>query len=152
MEENKTENQTTEVQETITAEVPATITEAPKPQPKVESPHDDFDWNVSKRNVKTYTAEERKNLEDLYSGTFVTVSNEEIINGTVVSLTKTDVVLNIGFKSDGLVPLSEFRDLPDLKVGEQVEVQVVDKENPKGQLILSRKSAKLQRAWERIMS
>ncbi|HYV94974.1 MAG TPA: 30S ribosomal protein S1 [Chitinophagales bacterium] len=127
-------------------------TEAPQPPPEVQSPHDDFDWDVSKRNVRKYTSEERSQLEELYSKTFVTVNNQEIIKGTVVSLTNTDVVLNVGFKSDGLVPLSEFRDMPDLKVGEEVEVMVMDKENPKGQLILSRKSAKMERAWERIVA
>ncbi len=125
---------------------------APQSYQQVQTPHDDFDWDVSKRNVRTYTNDEREKLEEMYSGTFVTVNNQEIIHGTVVSMTNTDVVLNVGFKSDGLVPLSEFRDTPDLKVGEVVEVMVMDKENVKGQLILSRKSAKLERAWDRIVS
>ena len=159
MEENKSENQIN--QETQTQpevqEVQEVTTlngsDQPAPQPqKVQSPHDDFDWDTSKRNVRSYSKEEREKFENMYSGTFVTVNNNEIIKGIVVSMTNTDVVLNIGFKSDGLVPLSEFRDMPDLKVGEQVEVMVVDKENPKGQLILSRKSAKMERAWERIVS
>ena len=122
------------------------------PPPKTDTPHDDFDWNVSKRNVKSYTADERNQLENQYSNTFVTINDNEILRGMVVSLTPSDVVLNIGFKSDGLVPLSEFRDMPDLKVGDEVEVLVVEKENLKGQLMLSRKSAKLERAWERIVS
>ncbi|MBA3648012.1 MAG: 30S ribosomal protein S1 [Chitinophagales bacterium] len=134
-------------------------TESPQTEtPQSESPsmsqssHDDFDWDVSKRNVKKYSKEERTELENIYGGTFVTINNNEILSGNVVSMTPTDVVLNIGFKSDGLVPLSEFRDTPDLRVGDRVEVMVVEKENLKGQLILSRKSAKMERAWEHIVS
>ena len=156
MEENKTETPQTE---TTNENLNGAETPQPEEKPakeeqpaKIESPHDDFDWNVSKRNVKTYTQEERNQLEKEYSGTFVTINDNEILKGTVVSMTPTDVVLNVGFKSDGLVPLSEFRDMPDLKVGEEVEVLVVEKENIKGQLILSRKSAKLERAWERIVN
>jgi small subunit ribosomal protein S1 len=152
LEENKTENQLDQANNehpevnTATAEQPAPETQ------KVQSPHDDFDWDTSKRNVRKYNEDDRKKYEEMYSGTFVSVNNNEIVQGKVVSKTNTEVVLNIGFKSDGLVPLSEFRDLPDLMVGDEVEVMVVDKENPKGQLILSRKSAKLERAWERIVN
>lgn len=157
MEENKTEipqaettNETQNGATTPQIEVPVEV-QAEKPA-KVETSHDDFDWNVSKRNVKTYTQDEREKLEEIYSSTFVTITDNEILKGTVVSLTPTDVVLNIGFKSDGLVPLSEFRDMPELKVGDEVEVLVVEKENVKGQLSLSRKSAKMERAWERIVN
>lgn len=173
MEENKTENQLTEesnppppneiIQESHDGSElqyadehyqlnDGSIDETNNPQQQPATPHDDFDWDVSKRNVRKYTHDERSRLEDMYSDTFVTVNNQEIIKGTVVSMTNTDVVLNVGFKSDGLVPLSEFRDMPELKVGEDVEVMVMDKENLKGQLILSRKSAKMERAWERIVS
>lgn len=149
MEENKPE--TTE-QETTNENLNGADAPNPEPPAKVETPHDDFDWNVSKRNVRIYTDDERDQLEKQYSSTFVTINDNEILKGSVVSMTPTDVVLNVGFKSDGLVPLSEFRDMPDLKVGDDVEVLVVEKENIKGQLILSRKSAKLERAWERIVN
>jgi small subunit ribosomal protein S1 len=152
LEENKNENPINP-EETPSNEVTSPAAEQPAPQPqKVSSPHDDFDWNTSKRNVRSYSQDERDKFEQMYSGTFVTVNNDEIVSGTVVSKTNSDVVLNIGFKSDGLVPLTEFRDMPELKVGDTVEVMVVDKENPKGQLILSRKSAKMERAWERIVN
>jgi len=113
-EESNQQTEVTDVKESV----------APPSQPEIQTPHDDFDWDVSKRNVRKYTPEERSQLEDLYTGTFVTVNNQEIIKGTVVSLTNTDVVLNVGFKSDGLVPLSEFRDMPDFKVGEEVEFEI----------------------------
>ncbi|HZG00204.1 MAG TPA: 30S ribosomal protein S1, partial [Chitinophagales bacterium] len=93
----------------------------------------------------------RAKYEQDYDRTFVSINDNEILQGTVVSITSNDVVLNVGFKSDGLVPLTEFRDTPDMKVGDKVEVLVVEKENVKGQLILSRKSAKVVRAWDMIV-
>lgn len=157
MEENKTEipqtETTNEAQNGVTTpQIESPVSAMAEMSQKVETSHDDFDWNVSKRNVKTYTKDEREKLEEIYSSTFVTITDNEILKGTVVSLTPTDVVLNIGFKSDGLVPLSEFRDMPELKVGDEVEVLVVEKENIKGQLMLSRKSAKMERAWEHIVN
>ncbi|MEI7801745.1 MAG: S1 RNA-binding domain-containing protein, partial [Bacteroidota bacterium] len=113
--------------------------------------HDDFDWETSKKNVRSYSDEERDKYEKIYDVTLVTIQNNDIMEGSVVSITHNDVVLNIGFKSDGLVPLSEFRDLENIKVGDRVEVMVVEKESPKGQLILSRKSAKQVRAWQKIV-
>lgn len=152
MEENKNEIPQAETTNETQNGVSTPEMESPKAPVIIETSHDDFDWNVSKRNVKTYTKDEREKLEEIYSNTFVTITDNEILKGTVVSLTPTDVVLNIGFKSDGLVPLSEFRDMPELKVGDEVEVLVVEKENVKGQLMLSRKSAKMERAWERIVN
>jgi small subunit ribosomal protein S1 len=113
--------------------------------------HDDFDWSVDKRNVVTYTEEERKRYDDVYAGTLKTVENSEIVKGTVVAVTPIDVVLNIGFKSDGLVPLSEFRDVEELKLGDVFDVFVVNKEDKKGVLILSRKNARMVRAWDDIV-
>jgi len=121
------------------------------PQGGAPSPHDDFDWSVDKRNVTSYTKEEKEKYEKVYDNTFVTITDGEMIKGTVVGLTKTDVVLNIGFKSDGLVSLNEFRDIPNLKVGDEVEVMVVEKEDREGHLNLSRKQARITRAWERIV-
>jgi small subunit ribosomal protein S1 len=115
------------------------------------SAHDDFDWSVDKRNVTSYTKEEKEKYEKVYDNTFVTITDGEMIKGIVVGLTKTDVVLNIGFKSDGLVSLNEFRDLQGLKVGDEVEVMVVEKEDREGHLNLSRRQARITRAWERIV-
>src|SRR6187551_1205644 len=115
------------------------------------SAHDDFDWSVDKRNVTSYTKEEKEKYEKVYDNTFRTITDGEMIEGIVVGLTKTDVVLNIGFKSDGLVSLNEFRDTQGLKVGEEVEVMVIEKEDREGHLHLSRKQARITRAWERIV-
>jgi small subunit ribosomal protein S1 len=136
-------------QEPIVAE--QAVAPAQQPEPKVETPHDDFDWSIDKRNVSTYKKEEREKYDSVYDNTFVQINDGEIINGNVVGLTKTDVVVNIGFKSDGLVSLNEFRDLTNLKVGDDVEVMVVEKEDRAGHLHLSRKSARIFRAWERIV-
>lgn len=117
----------------------------------VASAHDDFDWSIDKRNVTSYNKEEKENYDKVYDKTFVQINDGEMIQGTVVGLTKTDVVLNIGFKSDGLVSLNEFRDVPNLKIGDEVEVLVVEKEDRDGHLNLSRRQARITRAWERIV-
>ena len=115
------------------------------------SAHDDFDWSVDKRNVSSYSKEEKEKYDKVYDNTFVQLTDGELVNGTVVGLTKTDVVLNIGFKSDGLISLNEFRDIPGLKIGDEVEVMIVEKEDRDGHLNLSRKQARTTRAWEKIV-
>ena len=124
---------------------------ATKTAPEVQTAHDDFDWSVDKRNVSHYAEAERVKYDKVYDNTFVQINDGEIMNGLVVALTKTDVVVNIGFKSDGLVSLNEFRDTNGVKTGDTVEVMVVEKEDRDGNLHLSRKSARIYRAWERIM-
>lgn len=119
--------------------------------PAIASAHDDFDWSVDKRNVTSYTNEEKQKYDAAYENTFRSITDGEMIEGTVVGLTKTDVVLNIGFKSDGLISLNEFRDLHNLKTGDVVEVMVVEKEDREGHLHLSRKQARVTRAWEKIV-
>jgi len=126
-------------------------TATPKAPEAVVTAHDDFDWSVDKRNVSHYAEAERVKYDKVYDDTFVQISDGEIMNGLVVALTKTDVVVNIGFKSDGLVSLNEFRDTNGVKTGDTVEVMVVEKEDRDGNLHLSRKSARIFRAWERIM-
>jgi len=132
--------------ETSTATTTAPVKEYPK-----QTPHDDFDWSIDKRNVASYSQEEKEKYDKVYDNTFVAITDGELVNGTVVGVTKTDVVINIGFKSDGLVSLNEFRDIQNLKVGDEVEVMVVEKEDREGHLNLSRKSARITRAWERIV-
>ena len=119
--------------------------------PVIETAHDDFDWSVDRRNVIAYSAEEREKYHKVYDNTFVQLNDGELIKGLVVGLTKTDVVLNIGFKSDGLISLNEFRDMPTLAVGDTVEVMVVEKEDREGHLNLSRRQARITRAWEKIV-
>ncbi len=120
------------------------------PKPAPVAAHDDFDWNVDKRNARKYDKAEQTQLENLYDGTFASFEDDDIITGTIVGITNTDVIVNIGYKSDGIIPLSEFRDQPEVNIGEVVELYVVKKEDAKGHLNLSRKNAKLMRAWERI--
>lgn len=124
---------------------------AKEPVAETVAAHDDFDWSIDKRNVASYTNEEKEKYDKVYENTFVQLNDGEMIRGLVVGITKTDVVLNIGFKSDGLVSLNEFRDIQGLKVGDEVEVMVVEKEDRDGNLNLSRKQARITRAWERIV-
>jgi small subunit ribosomal protein S1 len=114
------------------------------------TPEGDFDWDLDEKAFGNYSDAERAKLEEQYTGTFNQINQGEIIEGTVVSLNNKDVVLNVGFKSDGLVAKTEFRDLPDLKVGDKVDVFVESQEDANGQLVLSRKRAKTQRSWEMI--
>ena len=142
---------------TATTNAPVAEVAATEPVVAVEpvaetiAAHDDFDWSIDKRNVSNYDDVQRKKYDKVYEDTFVQINDGEILKGDVVGLTKTDVVINIGFKSDGLISLNEFRDVQGLKVGDLVEVMVVEKEDRDGNLHLSRKSARIYRAWERIM-
>lgn len=142
-----------EVEETVevTAAPETPAQEAPK---AASAPNDDFDWDAfdKKGFGEGYSAKEKEDLAKIYEDTLTTVEEKKVVHGTVVSMSDRDVVLNIGFKSDGLVSASEFRDTPDLKVGDQVEVYIEEQENSQGQLVLSRRKAKIVRAWELIQS
>jgi small subunit ribosomal protein S1 len=98
------------------------------------SANDDFNWDEfeSQKFGGSYSKSERAELEQMYGDTLTTVQEEEVIKGTVVGITERDVILNIGFKSDGLVPLSEFRDMPNLKVGDEVQVFIENQEDAGG--------------------
>lgn len=113
--------------------------------------HDDFDWSVDKRNVSAYSEDKREEMEKMYDSTFKDITESELITGTIVGLTKTDAIINIGFKSDGLVSLNEFRDLDEVNPGDEVEVMVVEKEDRHGHLHLSRRQARQSRAWLKIV-
>ena len=160
MEENNIVNPNAEGQENApvaeqaAAEQATATSNVPVQEPveeRVATAHDDFDWSIDKRNVASYSKEEKEKYDKVYENTFVQLNDGEMIKGLVVGITKTDVVLNIGFKSDGLVSLNEFRDIQGLKVGDEVEVMVVEKEDRDGNLNLSRKQARITRAWERIV-
>ncbi|MEP6627612.1 MAG: S1 RNA-binding domain-containing protein, partial [Ginsengibacter sp.] len=139
-----------ETESTVAATEPQP-TDAELQKEALATAHDDFDWSVDKRNVSSYNKSEREKYDEVYDKTFKQINDNEMVTGTVVALTKTDVVINIGFKSDGLVGLNEFRDMPNLKVGDEVEVMVAEKEDKDGNLHLSRKQARTTRAWERIV-
>lgn len=111
---------------------------------------ENFDWSSLGKKQTNYTPEERKKMEEMFEKTLTTVNERECVMGTVVSITPKDVVVNIGYKSDGVVPASEFRYNPDLKVGDQVEVYIEKTESKDGQLILSHKQARALKSWERV--
>ena len=115
------------------------------------SGHDDFDWEADDAGFQSYSKEERNKLEESYSKTFSPVVEKQVVKGKVVAINDKDVVVNIGFKSDGLVPRTEFRDRPELAVGDEVEVFVDIAEDRMGQLILSRRKALQETAWEKIV-
>lgn len=112
-----------------------------------------FDWDRidSKKGFGSgYSREEMERLESMYSGTMFTALEKAVVKGTVVDITDRDVVLNIGYKSDGLVALSEFRDLENLKIGDEVDVYVENQEDRNGHLVISRKKARVVSAWNQI--
>jgi len=113
-----------------------------------------FDWDAFERKGfgEGYNSMDRENMLNLYSGTVATVNNSEVVKGTVVGINNRDVILNIGFKSDGLVPLAEFKDMPNLKIGDQVDLFIEERENAMGQLVLSRRKAKLVKGWEYVQT
>ena len=108
-------------------EATTATTNAPAAEPIVETAHDDFDWSRDKRNVSAYSKEEKEKYDSVYDNTFKQINDGEMIQATVESLTKTDAVVNIGFKSDGLISLNEFRDIAGgLKVGDIIEAYQVE--------------------------
>lgn len=113
------------------------------------APAADFDWDAYE-NGDVVTKEEKAELTAQYDNTLNKVKDKEVVMGTIISMNKREVVVNIGFKSDGIIPMSEFRYNPDLKVGDQVEVYIESQEDKKGQLILSHKAARASRSWDRV--
>ncbi|WP_420318428.1 30S ribosomal protein S1 [Ekhidna sp.] len=120
------------------------------PAPVIEEQDDDFDFDTEGGFEDEYSEEDRKAMEKLYEDTLTEITEKELISGTIVGITDREVIVNIGFKSDGLVSLSEFRDIPDLKAGDEVQVYIEEQENANGQLVLSRRKAKIVKAWESI--
>jgi small subunit ribosomal protein S1 len=112
-------------------------------------PVEDFNWESYEKG-ETYNQQSKDELVKTYDDTLNTMKDKEVVMGTVTSLNKREVVVNIGFKSDGVVPMSEFRYNPDLKAGDKVEVYIENQEDKKGQLILSHKKARVSRSWDRV--
>lgn len=113
--------------------------------------HDDYDWTLSKRDAFSYTAEELKRYEKEYEDSMKSITESEVVSGKISGITESDVILDINFKSDGLVPLSEFRGDGEINVGDLVDVYVEQQEDERGQLVLSRRKAKLLRTWESLV-
>ena len=111
-------------------------------------PLDDFNWEEFEMGTNAGVSKE--DLEKAYDETLNKVTEHQVVEGTVISVDKKEVIVNIGYKSDGIIPASEFRYNPDLKVGDKVEVYVENQEDVKGQLVLSHKKARLSKSWERV--
>lgn len=158
------ENKTAE--ETETAEKTETPEKAPKAEKTVKDkkekaekaekadpvaePDEDFDWDSLSNDKTSISTKNKAELEAMYDNTLSTVHDKEVVDGVVISMNKREVVVNIGYKSDGIVSLNEFRHNPDLKVGDTVEVYVESLEDSKGQLTLSHKKARALRSWDRV--
>ena len=111
-------------------------------------PLDDFNWDEFENGTPAGVSKEE--LDKAYDETLNKVADHQVVEGTVISLDKKEVVVNIGYKSDGIIPASEFRYNPDLKIGDKVEVYVENAEDKKGQLILSHKKARLSKSWDEV--
>ncbi len=113
------------------------------------SPIADFDWDAYEKG-ETKSDKSREELTRTYDESLNTVKDKEVIEGTIIALNKREAVVNIGYKSDGIIPMNEFRYNPDIKVGDVVEVFIENQEDKKGQLILSHRKARASRSWERV--
>lgn len=113
------------------------------------SPIADFDWDAYE-NGDTKSEKSREELTRTYDESLNTVKDKDVIEGTIIALNKREAVVNIGYKSDGIIPMNEFRYNPDIKVGDVVEVFIENQEDKKGQLILSHRKARAARSWDRV--
>jgi small subunit ribosomal protein S1 len=111
---------------------------------------ENFNWDSSAKQWNNYSQDERSRMEQMYDQTLNSVIEHEIVEGSVVGISPKDVLINIGYKSDGMVPVTEFRHMPDLKIGDKVEVYVEKQEDKNGQLILSHKKARAVKSWDRV--
>ena len=112
------------------------------------TPLSDFDWNAFENDAAV--AEGQADLQKAYDETLNRVNEHEVVDGTVIAINKREVVVNIGYKSDGIIPVNEFRYNPELQVGDTVEVYIENQEDKKGQLVLSHKKARASKSWERV--
>ena len=113
------------------------------------APIEDFNWDAYENGDAT-TNVSKEDLEKAYDSTLNKVNDREVVDGTVIAMNKREVVVNIGYKSDGIIPMSEFRYNPELKVGDTVEVYIENQEDKKGQLVLSHRKARATRSWDRV--
>ncbi|KOH45179.1 30S ribosomal protein S1 [Sunxiuqinia dokdonensis] len=144
----ETEEVKAEAEPAVEAEEAAPAVEEEKAAPAAES--EEFDWDALEADDEGFAGKKKKELVDLYDNTLNTVQEKEVLEGTVISMNKREVVVDIGYKSDGIVSLNEFRYNPELKVGDPVEVYVESLEDKKGQMILSHKKARAVRSWDRV--
>ncbi len=131
--------------EEVIEEAPSTKT----PSVKVKPESEEFDWDAYEKG-DIISATEKEDLKNIYDNTLNAIKDKEVVEGTVISINKREVVVNVGYKSDGIVPMSEFRYNPELAVGDKVEVYIESQEDKKGQLLLSHKQARATRSWDRV--
>jgi small subunit ribosomal protein S1 len=134
----------------MTEPVPAAPVVKQQPAPVKPVVPAEFDWDAIGKKYEVYSHTERKRLEDAYDQTLRAIQDHEVIEGTVVTMTNREVIVNIGFKSDGVIQMNEFRYNPDLKIGDKIEVYIENQEDITGQLLLSHKKARILKSWERI--
>ena len=113
------------------------------------APIEDFNWDAYE-NGESVASASHEELEKAYDNTLNKVNDREVVDGTIIAMNKREVVVNIGYKSDGIIPMSEFRYNPELKVGDTVEVYIENQEDKKGQLVLSHRKARATRSWDRV--
>ncbi|MDH8702091.1 small subunit ribosomal protein S1 [Dysgonomonadaceae bacterium PH5-43] len=140
-EELKNEEQVQPAVETAATPAPKTTTKA--------TVNEDFDWDAYEKG-ESFTNVSKEKLTETYDQTLNKINDREVVIGTVTSMNKREVVINIGYKSDGIVSMNEFRYNPELKIGDEVEVYIESQEDSKGQLILSHKKARASRSWDRV--
>ena len=151
--EEKSQEVSAEEEEVISAEKKAEETPDEPTEAKAESETEEtaeFDWESLESGLDAYSDKQRGDLEKMYDNTLNTVTEKEVLEGTVIALNKREVVVDIGYKSDGIVSLNEFRYNPELKVGDKVDVYIESLEDKKGQMILSHKKARATRSWDRV--
>jgi len=141
-------------EETPKAESAPAPAPAPEPTPteprELAKPTGEFDWDAFESEQDDYGADERKRLEDLYEESLTLIKEKEVVEGTVISLGKKEVVVNIGYKSEGVIGASEFRYNPELKAGDKVPVFIEKQEDANGQLVVSHKTARIYHAWDKV--
>ena len=131
---------------------PEPVKDEPRPtEPReIAVPEGDFDWEVFEADKDDFTADERIKLEDLYEANLTLIEDKQVVTGTVTQVGKKEIVVNIGYKSEGVITASEFRYNPDLKPGDQVAVFVEKTEDLNGQLVVSHRTARVYEAWGKI--
>ena len=146
------------VEEAPVAEAPVAeelpeVEKKPRVMPTIENAYGDlnnFDWSSLDKKGHKYDEQEKQRLEDAYTKSFKSIDEQAVIMGKVVSINSREIVVNIGFKSDGVIAASELRYNPDLKIGDEIEVYVESQEDANGQLQLSHKKARILKSWQRV--
>ncbi len=138
------------INENVEVAEAATVQEAPVAKKSKKVSNDEFNWEAYENDLDLYGEDSKEGVSEKYNESLLNVQVGEVVEGTVISLNKREVVVNIGYKSDGIIPVTEFRYNPELAVGEKVEVYVESAEDKKGQLLLSHKKARQLKSWDRV--